>query len=238
VVTAEELRKEFYDRGEFDRCLAEVEVALVGALPNEHDELSALGGWCYYRKGEYETAQRWFEDAGQVPFAREGIMYIAAYRTKDDPLVQEIARELGDRVNVHNALVIRARDTDSIISHDEVLRSVLRFQGQEVEVANLYHNGGRFFLAKVRDQSDLVVSLGLMGAALARYGMDRNWHHRGAANFWCSRILEQLLDKRAALEAARESLYCWTQQCILDPGTERHRQQLANAHKRILELLS
>jgi len=79
---------------------------------------------------------------------------------------------------------------------------------------------------------------GFLEAALVRYGIDRNWHHRGAANFWKSRVLERLYDKRAALEAARESLFCWTQQVILDLGTERHRKQWENAMERIKQLLS
>jgi len=240
MALAEELRKTLYDRGEFDKCLAAVklepEIRLEGGP--ERGELLALGGWCYYRKGDYETARKWFQNAGPVNFAREGLTYLAAYIDKDDVELRKLVQELGDRVNTRNALVIRARDPDSTVSGDEVMESVLRFREDTVEVANLCHNAGRFFFEKGKSDKDLLIALGLLEAALVRYGIDRNWHHRGAANFWKSRVLERLYDKRAALEAARESLYCWTQQVILDPGTERHRKQWENAAERQKQLLS
>lgn len=240
MVTAEKLRSAHYDRGEFERCLEEVQRELTSRADDdsERGELLALEGWCYYRKGEYETARQKFQKAGPVSFAREGLAYLAVYRDKDDNTFRQLAQELGDRVNIQNALTIRARDPDSTFTHKEVMRGVLRFKENVVEVANLYHNAGRFFFQKARNKKDLLTALGLLGASLVRYGVDRNWHHRGAANFWRSKVLEALLDKRGALEAARDSLYCWTQQMILDPGTERHKKQWENVINRIKELIS
>jgi len=165
-------------------------------------------------------------------------MSLAAYIDGDDDKVRGIAAKLGDRVNVQNALVIRARAPDSTFAHSDVLASVLRFHDNEVEVANLYHNGGHFFLAKEREESDLLIGLGMLDAALARYGIEYNWHHRGAVHYWRSQIIERILDKSAALEPARESLYYWTQQCILDPETKRHREQLQNVVQHLEKLLS
>ncbi|MDA1337209.1 MAG: hypothetical protein O3C23_00360 [bacterium] len=239
MATAVQLRNDYYDNGEFDRCLEAVgqELAVCAQGDPEIGELHALGGWCHYRKGEYETAREWFVAAGPVTFAREGLLYLAAYRDKDDMLIQELANELGDLVNVQNALVIRARDADSTIPHSEVVLAVSRFTESMVEVANLCHNAGRFFLAKPQDSSDLVLALGFLDMAKVRYGIDRNWHHRGALHFWRSCVFEQLLDKQGALEAARDSYFCWAEQCILDPETPRHREQLENAYQRILKLL-
>ena len=240
MTTAGEFKSTYYDRGEFDNCLTATHEELLGRAQDdpERDELLALIGWCHYRKGEYEVAREWFTEAGQVSFAREGLAYLAVYIDKDDVAFSELARNLGDRVNVQNALVIRARDLDSAISHQQVLDAVCRFKEDTVETANLYHNAGRFFFHKARQQEDLVLAVGLYFMAQIRYGVDRNWHHRGALNYWLSRALEDLVDKRAALEAARESLNCWTQQVILDPGTERHKQQWENAMNRIRELMA
>jgi len=240
MATAEELRKTLYDRGEFDKCLNAASEELKARLftgPEKY-ELFALAGWCYYRKGEYETARNYFKNASQISFAKEGLAHLAVYIDKDDKTFRKLARELGDRVNIQNALTIRARDPDSTITHQEVMKGVLRFQENVVEVANLYHNAGRFFFQKARDKKDLLTALGLLDASLVCYGVDRNWHHRGAANFWRSKVIEVLFGKRRALEAARDSLYCWTQQMILDPGTERHKKQWENVINRIKELIS
>jgi tetratricopeptide (TPR) repeat protein len=241
MANAEELKRAYYDRGEFDKCLEAIKRELCKLRPilsKKWRELVALGGWCYYRKGEYETARKWFQEAGQVDFAKEGLAYLAAYIDKDDEALRKLVDELGDRVNTQNALIIRGRDPDSAITHEEVLATALRFRSTEVEVANLYHNAGRFFYHKARHNQDLVTALGLLDISLVRYGVDRNWHHRGAANFWRSKVLEALLDKRGALEAARDSLYCWTQQMIIDPGTKRHKQKWEEAVNRIRALMS
>lgn len=242
MANAEELRRAYYDRGEFDKCLQEIQRELKHPSRTldelEVGALKALEGWCYYRKGEYETARKCFQQAGAVDFAKEGLAYLAVYIDKDDETFMKLAQELGDRVNIQNALTIRARDSDSTITHKEVMRGILRFRENVVEVANLYHNAARFFFQKARNKKDLLTALGLLDASLVRYGVDRNWHHRGAAHFWRSKVLEALLDKRGALEAARDSLYCWTQQMIIDPGTERHRQRWEEAVNRIRELMS
>ncbi|MDP1538867.1 MAG: hypothetical protein Q8M00_02445 [bacterium] len=241
MATASELRKELYDRGEFGKCLEEVtrELHERPADDLERGELLALGAWCYYRRNEFAEAKKWAEQAGQVRFARECLAYIAAYAKgfKDDTALYNLARELGDSVNVQNALTIRARESDSVLTHEDVMNGTLCYRENTVEVANLFHNAARFFLSKLRSDEDLLLVLGFLDAALTRYGIDRNWHHRGAANFWRSKALEALLDKRAALEAARDSLFCWTQQMILDPGNERNMQQWENAVQRVRDLL-
>ncbi len=228
------LRSTYYDRGEFDNCLNEVQREL-NDLPDHPDkgELLALAGWCHYRKKEYEVARSRFHEAGHVRFAREGLAYLAAYVDKDDVVLQSLAQELGNSVNTQNALIIRARDPGSTITLKQVMQEVLRWDEDTVETANLYHNAGRVFFQKAVDGVDFVTALGLYEVARARYGVDRNWHHRGALNYWRSIVLERLLDKRAALEAARDSLYCWTQQVILDPKTESHKKQWENAVERI-----
>ena len=239
--TVEELRS-MYDQGEFTDCLKATQGELDTRAQDdpERGEFCALAGWCEYRKKEYQVARKWFLEAGSVSFAREGLAYLAAYVDKDDAALTELAYELGDRINIQNALTIRARATDSIITQEEVMEGVLRFNEDTVETANLYHNAGRVFFDIVRrpGKEDFVRALGLFDMARARYGIDRNWHHRGALNYWRARTLRALLDKRAALEAARDSLFCWTQQVIIDPGTERHKQQWENAVVLIRELTS
>ncbi len=242
MATAKELRLIYYDPGEFTKCLDEVKMELATTLAEpKKSELIALGAWCYYRRGEYAEAKKWAELASLLPFALECLAYIYAYAKgfKDDAMLREIIEMLGSNasVNVQNALTIRARDSDSTLTHEEVARGALSCRENTVEAANLFHNSARFFFAKSRSTEDLVMALGFLDVALSRYGADRNWHHRGAVHFWRSKILEQLFDKKAAIEAARESLSCWTQQRTLDPTNEQHRQQWENAVSRVRELI-
>ena len=231
---------ELYNAGKFSECLEEISRELVSQTDHfKKGDLIALQGWCYYRKGNYEKAREIFKQAGDIDFAIEGLLYLAAYRDKDYQRVKQLAQELGeDRVNVQNALTICARDAKChVFSHKEVLEGVLRFKESTVEAANLYHNAGRFFFHKARNKKDLVKAIELLDESLTCYGIDRNWHHRGAANFWKSKILEALLDKKGALEVARDSLFCWTQQVILDSANRRHLSQWENSIKRVRELL-
>lgn len=241
---------QIYDRGEFGKCLEGVERELQQRPANdpERGELLALRAWCYYRRGEFGEAKKWAEEAGQVRFARECLAYVAAYAKgyKDDAVLSALLNELGDSVNAWNALVIRAREPDSTLTHEKVLEGVRRFENDtSVGAANFYHNAARFFYHKSRNNEDLFLALSLFSSALNRYGHDKNWHHRGAVHFWRSKILEQLSngpmalkdDKLDTLRAAQQSLECWTEQVILDPSP-RQKEQWENAVKRIRDLLS
>lgn len=235
--------RQIYDNGEFSKCLEEVERELGQRTDNdsERGELFALRAWCYYRRGEFGEAKKWAEEAGhQVRFARECLAYIAAYAKgyKDDAVLSALLNELGESVNAWNALVIRARESDSTLTREKVLEGVRRFEGDtSIGAANFFHNAARFFYHKARNQDDLFMSLSLFSAALNRYDYDKNWHHRGAVHFWRSKVFEELSDKPSALEEARESLECWTKQVILD-SSPRQKEQWENAIKRIRDLFS
>ncbi|MFH1036911.1 MAG: hypothetical protein V1756_02530 [Patescibacteria group bacterium] len=236
---AEELKKEFYDAGKFTEGLAAVIKALQDSTGNDDPEwpnLLALKAWFHYRLKDYALAQDSAKEAGPVLWARECLAYIAAYVDKDDAALRQFLDELGDNINVTNAMIIRARDNDSTIAHGEVLMRTLLIRGEGVETANLYHNAGRYFLAKPRDDSDYVLALGFFTVAAALYGTTGNWHHRGALAFWRSSALEHFMDKKSAISAVEDSLRCWTEAIALDPTNKQHLEKWQGAINRLSEL--
>ncbi len=226
--------RSLYDQGKFDECLERIK------SPTSGDEY-ALGGWCHYRKGNYKTAREWFVKAGDVQFAREGLAYLAAYIDKDDETLERLAAELGDCVNVQNALAIRARDPEHNISPNwrsemEGRANSVLSKNQGTSEANLCHNLGRLFLEKATGEEDLLTALDYFALAESFYGEDENWHHRAALNFWISKAYEKLKNKESAIKAARKSILLWARQITLDPKTASHVTKFNNAVNRLVEL--
>jgi tetratricopeptide (TPR) repeat protein len=241
VATITEEIQQAYARGEIPIAMDMARDAIAKHRPEDPEVpiLWVLLGWCHYRHQEYDVVRSCLQEAGDVDPALELAGYLAAYVDKDDVRLQEIAGRLLGNVNVQNALVIRARDQGSAVGHLTVLQSLSHFSGQAVEVANLYHNAARFFLAKVRKElgeEDLQVSLAFIGIAIEKYGVSANWHHRAAASFWKSHILDRLGDKREALHSAEQSLFLWNEAVDRDPQNKGFKDNRDNAIKRIAEL--
>ena len=165
------------------------------------------------------------EDGTWAPWARELMGYLYAYApgyTNDEALIQ-IAKELGDsNINVANAFVIRARAKDcSLLTGDRVVELVSQFEDDtSVHAANLHHNAARFFLDKPANDGSYHLAISYLNEAIKRYGMDKNFHHRAAANFWKSQAREKLGNLKAATEAMKESVRLWEEQCKLDPTND------------------
>lgn len=153
-----------------------------------------------------------------------------------------LVEELGDNINACNALVIRARAPESVVDHDHIWAMAEKWAeagdvaNHDVALANLLHNCSRFFLDKGRNKRDLMFALGLIQVALAHYGDVVNWHHRAAAMFWMSHILERLTAIPDAFRAAALSFQFWQYQLQLEKNTAPFKDKLANAQLRFAEL--
>ena len=235
--------QDLYNQGKFRQAMD----AVWGEVNEERGKddpeigkLKMIRAWCHWRLQEWDDAREWLqgaEEAGGAELEAKRLRaYFAAYRDKNDAVLGTIAKELPDDVSVQNALVIRARDKDSILDHASVLLIVICSISQTVEVANLFHNGARFFLAKAQNQGDLEIALALIGIAIIRYGSDDNWHHRAAAFFWKSHIYERLGYHQGALHAAEQSLFLWNEAVDRDPQNKGFQKGREGAIARIAEL--
>lgn len=232
--------QELYDKGDIQGAMSAVWAEVYEERPSydpERGGLMVIRAWCHWRRQEWEDARQWLsiaEEAGGAEQRTKALRaYFAAYRDKDDAMLQFIAQELPDDVDVQNALVIRARDADSTLSHAQVGAALEHFSMQEsTSVANLNHNAARFFLAKNRDVGDLNVAVTMIDRALRLYGQDRNWHHRAAATHWQSVAFERLGKKVEDAGARTQARQLWEKAVELDPNNKGFQQNLENARKR------
>jgi hypothetical protein len=237
--------QELYDLGKFPEAIAAVGVEVSGKRASNDPEIGKLCvicAWCYWRRQEWDGALVWLggaEKAGGAELETKRLRaYFAAYRDKNDGVLRSIAQELPGDVGVLNALVIRARDEDSAFSHVEVENIVFAFEAGDVTVANLYHNGARFFMAKPRDNEDLFMAVGMLDHALRLYGTDGNWHHRAAATHWQSVAHERLGETEDDRNARSRARQLWEKASELDPANQGFQQNLENARKREAEFAS
>lgn len=243
MATYEEIQR-LYDEGKIPEAMAAVWAEVQEERGKDDPDIGRLmmiRAWCHWRRQEWDDARQWLqkaEKAGGAELETNRLQaYFAAYRDKDDFLLRSIAQEFPDDVDVQNALVIRAQDADSTLSRAQVGAALEYFSEQEgTSVANLNHNAARFFLAKSRDPGDLSMAAGMINRALQLYGKDVNWHHRAAALFWKSKIIEKLGDREEALYAAERSLFLWNEALDRDPANEGFRKNRDNAIARIAEL--
>lgn len=239
----DELRA-MYDRGETEAVLTETEKNPVSPGSENIDDITTLKGWCHYRRKEFDQAYECAVAAGSHQWARELMAYLHAYvpKYKDDEALKQIADELGSsNINVANALLIRARAEDcSLLTARDVdkLTGTFAAFSHGVNGANLWHNAGRWYLAKwTIGSDDYRHAWNCISGAIARYGTEANFHHRAAAHFWWSQASEKMGDSQRALEEMHESVRLWIQQCRLDPTNRGFAQSSENAAKRLEELM-
>lgn len=235
-----------YDSGKMTETVVGLDLALqVETETAKLEALNAIYAWCHYRKNEYPASFERIKLANGHPRALECEMYILSYAKgyEDDVRLVAISKILGpDNMNCANALVIRAKNPNSQISPSEVFAVANYFSiikpplHQKVATANLFHNVARYFLAKPGDANGLKLALGFIDVAVAHYGEVENWHHRAAANFWKSQILEVMGLIPDAFKAAFTSMMFWTAQCGLEKDTSPFKERLENAVKRMNEL--
>ena len=235
--------QELYDKGKIQEAMNAVWAEVYEERPSNDPERGALmiiRAWCHWRRQEWSDALEWLEMAekagGAELKAKRLRAYFAAYRDKDDKVLLSIVAELPDDIDAQNALVIRARDGDSALTHAEIGRIVLSFSGDGVAAANLNHNGARFFLAKARGNADLFSAIGMLERAIQLYGTEGQWHHRAAAHHYKSQAHERLGEKAEALAMEQESARLWDKAIELDPQNKGFRDNRESAVKRIAEL--
>ena len=243
MATVEEIQK-LYDLGKIPEAMAAVLAEVNEERPSSDPEIGKLmviRAWCHWRRQEWDDALESLEAAekagGAEPKTKRLRAYFAAYRDKNDEALRAIAQELPNDVGVLNALVIRARDEDSTLTHAEIGKIVLSISGEGVEAANLNHNGARFFLAKSRDEVDLNSAIGMLDRAIRLYGIDGNWHHRAAATHWKSVAFERLGDRAKDAEARTQARQLWEKAVGLDSTNQGFRMNLKNAQAREAELV-
>lgn len=231
-----------YDRGQTENVLSALNSQVIDLTTEEGKNLMILKGWCHWRRKEFDEVHTVVTSGVHSPWARELTAYLYAYAPAyvNDEGLKKIAEELGSsNINVANAFVIRARAKDcSLLTHDEVVKLVILFAADKtVSGANLWHNAGRFFLDKPRDDSgDLVHAREYLAGAIQRYGTEANFHHRAAAYFWQSQVSEKMGRKEDAIRSMKESVGLWDKQCKLDPSNDAFAKSSTNAKKRLAEL--
>lgn len=234
-----------YEQGRINDALnLALEELLQEQTQEAQEALHAIVAWCYYRRKEFDQALAEIAIAGDNLRARECHVYVLAYSKAhtDDAKLSELVSTMSGNINAANALLIRARTRDSTVSHDQVWKMAEGFTqigdvaNHDVPLANLLHNCARFFHDRARDQRDLKFALGLIEVALAHYGDISNWHHRAAANFWMSHILEKLTAIPQAFVVAATSLRLWESQCAVEKKTAPWIQNLEQGSKRVAEL--
>jgi len=236
---------ELYEQGKIDESLQLAQKELVQEQSQEaKNALHAVVAWCYYRRKQFDEAVTEIALAGDNQRARECHVYVLAYSKAhtNDTLLSQLVAEMEGNINAANALLIRARVPTSTVTHEQVWHMAEGFAqtgnaaNHNVSLANLLHNCARFFHDKARDRRDLKFALGLIEVALAHYGDISNWHHRAAANFWMSHILEKLTAIPQAFVAAATSLRLWENQCEVEQKTEPWSRNLEDGSKRVAEL--
>jgi len=201
-----------------------------------------IKGWAHYRRKEYQDAKdAWTLAINKEDSLRawEGMAQLAAYVLKQDHIVAAAANKVPNSSSVCNAYAIRARDKDSNISVAMIVDAALRmFNTPEIGAVNLLNNTARLLIEKPREQSDLLLALGFFHAALAKYGEDKNYHHRAGVWYWISVIYEKLGDQSLAANAAKESFQLWQTQATLAPDNQSFIEKLERARKRLEAFLA
>ncbi len=237
----QELR-DMYDRGQIDEVLTAINGMMFSCKTEEGKPLQTLQGWCHYRRKDFRQARNCAVGVENYPWARELMAYLYAYAPGyiNDKGLRQIAEELGSsNINIAIAFVIRARSKDAMLTKTQVVQFADRFKNETTtNAANLMHNVGRFFLDKHQGNEDLEIAVNYLDDAINRYGMDKNFHHRAAANFWKSQAQEKRGNLLQTIDAAQESVRLWDEQCKLDPTNEGFAKNGENAKKHLGELIA
>jgi len=233
----------------------------VDALPSEKAELYALLGMAYYSRKNFASAKTYLKRALLFDPANEraiyGMAYLAAYVNKDPGKTREWMDKLPESAARDNVHMIMMRSPECIETngleqtYSEVIDLFDRYLTPNpvdpLNVANLMHNAGRFFLVKGADQEQrgdmpevrktCASAVAALALALSLYGTgDMNLHHRAAANYWMSVAIEKLLGPAAAIASAEQSVELWSRQLALDPKNPHFKESWRGAADRLHEL--
>jgi hypothetical protein len=202
-------------------------------------EVMEVKAWCHFRREEYakatETALLAVDKKSEKGL--ELLAQLIGYISKDDEALKNIHQKLPNNVSVCNAFAIRARDADSTIPIEMVIKAALRhINDSGIGATNLINNTARLLLAKGNGSYDTITAIGFWHIALINYG-NKNHHHRAAVYFWLSKAYESLGEISSAIESALNSLKLWDEQVILDPDNPKFKKNLTGAEERLEELI-
>ena len=208
------------------------------------NELHLLRGWCHYRNKDFDQA---YAELSKVTEETQGWIGLQAYLLSYSPehrneqaLQELLPRIAAENINGFNAVVIAAFQKDSALDKREILANTQRFADEydpisaTVPATNLMHNMAKLAL-KV---DELVLAENLINQAIEGYGTETNWHHRGAANFWKSMILEKAGRMDDAWSAGKDSLAAWQGQFDAEPDNPQWQERLDGAKAREQDLLA
>jgi tetratricopeptide (TPR) repeat protein len=229
--------QELYEDGRFSEALKKIASDYPPSCLMPIDVV-VIKAWCHYRLGDYaeatKTALAAYEN-GSIK-GEELLAQLAAYVSKDDELIMNIHQKLPNNPSVCNALAIRARDADSNIPLELILRATLRMaRDNRIGAVHLANNTARALLAKGKYLCDVFIAIGLWETCRLRYG-DKNYHHRAAVHFWLSHAYERAGEHPLAVDNAEDSVTLWEQQVVLDPENIKFKEGLEGARKRLDEL--
>lgn len=223
-----------YQKGKCSEALEEI-ASKYPSLDTMPVEIKEIKAWCHFRKEEYTQASEAALSAGSTN-ADELLAQLAAYVSKDDAMIMNIHRKLPDNPGVCNALAIRARDKDSTIPMELIVKTALKLvSDNRIAAVNLINNTARLLIAKGNGSSDAVMAIGFWQIALLKYG-DVNYHHRAAVYFHLSKAYENLKAMDLAIKSAEESLTLWQKQAAFDPSNPKFLRDCEGAKKRLEEL--
>lgn len=223
-----------YKEGKCSEALEEI-ASKYPSLDTMPVEIKEIKAWCHFRKEEYIQASEAALSAGSTN-ADELLAQLAAYVSKDDAMIMSIHRKLPNNPGVCNALAIRARDKDSDLPMELIVKTALKMVSDDrIAAVNLVNNTARLLIAKGNGISDTVMAIGFWQIAILKYG-DVNYHHRAAVYFHLSKAYESLKVKNLAIKSAEKSLALWQKQASLDPGNPKFLRDCEGAKKRLEEL--
>gem|GEM_PF-3114820 len=191
----------------------------------EAEELHAFKGWALYRQKNFEEAR---EEALRAQNTERGLRCLAAIESYLGNLeeAKSYLEKLPNTPAKANARMIGFREPTDLTPKEEVLAVAYEWVNEIIDktnTANLMNNTARWLLAKSKGKEDMMLALGFMRSAIELYGAGTtNLHHRASANFWVSKIMEELFGAQAAVTAAEESLTLWEIQLSLDPENKKN----------------
>jgi hypothetical protein len=227
------------------RLLQDGRTSEAGALAKELGlKASVIEAWCLYREKKFADCAEVLSRTPENQSTLELQAYLYAYEftgLKDERKLAEVTAKLeASNVNANNAVVIAARENNSALDAAGIFNRLTPWaEGLDrsmatVTEANLLHNMARLALAKERFE----MALTFIDYAIEAYGSRTNFHHRGAANYWRSVILEKMDRPYDAWQAGLASLKAWQDQQAQEPTNPEWQKRLEGAQKREQELHS
>lgn len=226
--------RETREQGDYPKALEQI-AELDQALHIER-------GLCFYHQGRYAEALQEAQVAGETNGSLQLQLHVYSYAEgfRDQNRVRDIAERLGDTVGALNSEVVSAIQSASsssasdLLWRGEPLLYGLTPDNASVTSAHLAQNLARLVMDGL---GDLPRAEKLIDLAITLYGDETHLHHRGAAHFWKTQILERQGKIAEAVLTAEEAVRLWEEQVHINPE-DRFRQRLEGAQNRLADLVT